>query len=225
MGEADGRLGGLAGLAAAALLAAALTTLPELPTGSAPAQDVFDFFLEESSRVRAGAALAALAMLLSAGLFAALHLRLAAAGAPGSSAAMLGFALLAIGGGAFAAALLGTLALRPEDADPATSRSLLDLAEAGVAVSGAAFALALGTVALASHRAPGALPGRIAALSLLAAPCLLLWFAHLITDAEALDAGSFLGATLGWLALMAWLVAAGLWVLGAERASGAAGGL
>lgn len=214
MNEASGRLGGLAGSLAALLLAAALALLPQIPSADVSGQDIYEYFLDERAGIRVAAALIVIAMLLCAGLFSAIRTRISAAGGRASGGAMFGFSLLAIGGQAFAAATLATLALRPEEADPATSRALLDLAEIAIGVSGLAFALALAACARGIRRAPDAFPPRLALLSRLVAVAVALWGVRLFTDAGAFDAGSFLGSKLGWFALLAWLVGTGLWMLG-----------
>jgi hypothetical protein len=105
-----------------------------------------------------------------------------------------------------------TLAIGAEDADPATSRALLDLTDVAIGVSGPAFVLALAGCGLAIRRAPGTLPAPIAGISLLAAACTLLWGARLLSDNDSLVAGSFAGSTLGWVALLVWTASAGLWL-------------
>lgn len=212
-------MGGFAGSVAAVLLAAALATLPELPAPDAAGQDVYDFFLDERAPVRVGAVLITVALLLSAGLFSSIRQRLQLHGARSPAAAMFGFSLLAIGAQAFTAATLLTLALRPEESDPATARALLDLAEIGIGISGPTFALALIACAIGVRRAPG-LPARMVPFSVLTAICLLPWAGRLLTDSGALSADSFLGSTLGWLALLAWLIGTGLWLIG-RRPEGA----
>jgi hypothetical protein len=204
-------------VAGAVLLAAGLAVLPELPgTGAGPEQ-VFTFFLDQGDEVRGGAAVVALALLLVAVLLATLRATLAA-DAPVASVASFGLGLLAVGLQAFAAAALVTLATRAEAADPATSRSLLDLAEMTIGISGLAFALALATVAIAGHRGAGALPSSVWRLAGLAAIGCALWAGRLFTDSGALAADAFLGSTLGWLLLLSWVAVTGVNLIGGRRA-------
>ena len=125
---------------------------------------------------------------------------------------MLAFGLLALGAAALAAAILTALAIGAEDADPATSRALLDLADVAVGISGPGFSLALIACAFGALKVPGTLPAPLVPLSLLTAAATLLWAGRLLSDGDALAAGSFAGSALGWLLLLIWIGANGLWL-------------
>lgn len=220
MSQPGSRLAGGGALIAAVLIAAGLAVLPELPPGSAGAQDVYEFFLDQESSIPVAALLITIAMLFVAAAFSGIRLLLATHGSRALPGAMYGLALIAAGAQAFAAATLTTVTLRAEQSDPATARALLDLTELGIGVSGAALGLALVTLAVAAGRTPGALPARLRWPTLAAAVCLLLWAVRLGTDTGAFAADSLLGSTLGWLALLAWLVGTGIGLLGRPADAG-----
>jgi len=137
------RLAGRCGVLAALLLALGLTALPTLPGPDADGQQVFAFFLDSGTGLRLGAASIIVGLLLIAVLFAALNRLLWDAGADVIGAGMLALSLVAVGAQALAAATLISLAAGSEDADPSTSRELLDLADTAIGISGPAFAGAL----------------------------------------------------------------------------------
>lgn len=213
MGESGRRVGGAAGVLAAILLTAALATMPPLPGPTASALDSFDFFTADEQAVRAGALLTIIAMVMVGAFFGSLRATLAQAGAPYSAGAMVVTATLAAGAQAFAAACLATPALRAATAEPETTRALLDLADAGVAVSGAAFAAALLSAAVAIRRLGGPLPRPLAWLAILAAIGNALWLGRLLTDTGVLAADGALGFEPGAVLLLAWIAGAGLWLL------------
>jgi len=137
------RLAGRCGVLAALLLALGLTALSTLPGPDADGQQVFAFFLDSGTGLRLGAASIIVGLLLIAVLFAALNRLLWDAGADVIGAGMLALSLVAVGAQALAAATLISLAAGSEDADPSTSRELLDLADTAIGISGPAFAGAL----------------------------------------------------------------------------------
>ncbi len=137
------RLAGRCGVLAALLLALGLTALSTLPGPDADGQQVFAFFLDSGTGLRLGAASIIVGLLLIAVLFAALNRLLRDAGADVIGAGMLALSLVAVGAQALAAATLISLAAGSEDADPSTSRELLDLADTAIGISGPAFAGAL----------------------------------------------------------------------------------
>ncbi len=213
MSEVGGRIGGLAGLVAATLFAAALATAPEVPTAAAPAEDAYTFFLDNSDGIETAALLVIVALLLSAALLSSIRLLVTTAGtgnrAAYAGAAMQATGLLAIGATSVSSATLAVGAIRAEDSDPATAQALLDVTEAGVAVAGGAFALTLLFAALAI-RISGSLPRGLALLALPAALSCAFWLGRLFADSGALASDGFLGSTLGELLLLAWLAAASL---------------
>ena len=212
MSEPSGRAGGFCAVVGAVLIASGLAAMADLPGPDAPATEVFSFFLDESGEVARPTALIAVGLVLSTILFATLRAIYVARGRRVTAAVMLALFQLAIGLQAVSLALLGVLALRPEEADPATARALLDLSDLVAGISGAAFALGLLATAVAIRRSPGPLPVRFSEASLLAAAGCALWTVRLFTDADAFAPDSFLGSALGWLLLTAWILATGLWL-------------
>ncbi len=212
MSEPSGRAGGFCAVVGAVLIASGLAAMADLPGPDAPATEVFSFFLDESGEVARPTALIAVGLVLATILFATLRAIYVARGRRVTAAVMLALFQLAIGLQAVSLALLGVLALRPEEADPATARALLDLSDLVAGISGAAFALGLLATAVAIRRSPGPLPVRFSEASLLAAAGCALWTVRLFTDADAFAPDSFLGSALGWLLLTAWILATGLWL-------------
>lgn len=212
MREPSGRAGGFSAVVGAVLIASGLAAMADLPGPDAPATEVFSFFLDESGEVARPTALIAIGLVLATILFATLRSIYAARGRRTTSAVMLALFQLAIALQAVSLALLGVLALRPEEADPATARALLDLSDIVAGISGAAFALGLIATAIAIRRSPGPLPVRFSEASLIAAAGCALWTVRLFTDAAAFASDSFLGSALGWLLLTAWILATGLWL-------------
>lgn len=212
MREPSGRAGGFCAVVGAVLIASGLAAMADLPGPDAPATEVFSFFLDESGEVARPTALIAVGLVLATILFATLRAIYVARGRRVTAAAMLALFQLAVGLQAVSLALLGVLALRPEEADPATARALLDLSDLVAGISGAAFALGLLATAVAIRRSPGPLPVRFSEASLLAAAGCALWTVRLFTDADAFAPDSLLGSALGWLLLTAWILATGLWL-------------
>ena len=126
---------------------------------------------------------------------------------------MLALAQIGIGLQVVALTMVGVLTLRPADADPGTSRAILDLSELLAGISGAALALAMIAMALGIRRTPGLLPARFSEAALVVAVGVALWTVRLFSDAESFDAYSILGSSLGWTLLIAWVLAAGVWLL------------
>ena len=212
--ERTGRLGGFAGAVGALTMIAGLVTMGALPGSDATAPQVYEFFLAEDGEVARPTALIAIGLLLALVMFATLRAMMS--GRRGSNAAgvtMLALAQIGIGLQVVALTMIGVLTLRPADADPGTSRAILDLSELLAGISGAALAAALIATALGIRRTPGLLPPRFSEAALLAAVGVALWTVRLFSDAGAFAADSFLGSTLGWILLDAWLLAAGLWLL------------
>lgn len=212
MSEPSGRAGGFCAVVGAVLIASGLAAMADLPGPDAPATEVFSFFLDESGEVARPTALIAIGLVLATILFATLRSIYAARGRRTTSAVLLALFQLAIALQAVSLALLGVLALRPEEADPATARALLDLSDIVAGISGAAFALGLIATAVAIRRSPGPLPVRFSEASLVTAAGCALWTVRLFTDASAFASDSFLGSALGWLLLTAWILATGLWL-------------
>lgn len=212
MRSAGARIGGLAGALGAIVIGAGLAMMPALPGPDVSAPDVFTYFLDGDRSVDAPAALVGIGLILALVLFATL--RNIAGPKHGRTAAsiMLALAQVAVVLQAAALGLVIALTRRAEAADPATARSLLDLSDVLAAFSGAAFAFALLAAARVVRRSRQALPVRFAEAAVLAAACCGLWTVRLFTDAGAFASDSFLGSELGWLALAAWLLAAGLWM-------------
>ncbi len=212
MREPSGRAGGFCAVVGAVLIASGLAAMADLPGPDAPATEVFSFFLDERGEVARPTALIAVGLVLTTILFATLRAIYVARDRRVTAAVMLALFQLAIGLQAVSLALLGVLALRPEEADPATARALLDLSDLIAGISGAAFALGLLATAVAIRRSPGPLPVRFSEASLLAAAGCALWTVRLFTDADAFAPDSLLGSALGWLLLTAWILATGLWL-------------
>ncbi len=211
--DGSGRAGGLAGFAGAIVVAVGLALIDQLPTASAGAPQVYAFFLDETGGVARPSALIAVGLVGILVIFSTLRGLAAGRRDSGVSATtMLALAQVGIALEVAALVTVGVLTLRPEDADPGTSRALLDLSEALAAVGGAALAAAFVAAALTIRRAPGMLPPGFAPASLLSAAGCVLWVVRLFTDAAAFASDSFLGATLGWLLLVAWSLATGLWL-------------
>lgn len=212
MRSAGARIGGLAGALGAIVIGAGLAMMPALPGPDVSAPDVFTYFLDGDRSVDAPAALVGIGLILALVLFATL--RNIAGPEHGRTAAsiMLALAQVAVVLQAAALGLVIALTRHAEAADPATARSLLDLSDVLAAFSGAAFAFALLAAARVVRRSHQALPVRFAEAAIVAAACCALWTVRLFTDAGAFASDSFLGSELGWLALAAWLLAAGLWM-------------
>ena len=212
--DKTGRAGGFAGALGALLMIAGLVTMGSLPDGDATAPQVYEFFLQETGEVARPAAMLAVGLLLTLVMFATMRTMMSARrGSSAAGGAMLALGQIGIGLQVVALTMIGVLTLRPEDADPGSSRAILDLSELLAGISGAALALALIAMALGIRRTPGLLPARFAEAALLAAVGVALWTVRLFSDAGAFAADSFLGSTLGWLLLIAWVLAVGVWLL------------
>ena len=214
-GERDktGRAEGFAGALGALLMIAGLVTMGSLPDSDATAPQVYEFFLQETGEVARPTAMLAIGLLLTLVMFATMRTMMSAAAARGRPAAQCWRWGIGIGLQVVALTMIGVLTLRPEDADPGSSRAILDLSELLSGVSGAALAAALIAMALGIRRTPGLLPARFSEAALLAAVGVALWTVRLFSDAGAFAADSFLGSTAGWLLLIAWVLAAGVWLL------------
>ncbi len=212
-------VGAAAGITGAALITLGYAMAAELPGTDASALDVYAFFLDHRTRIRVAAALTLAGMALLAAFFAILRTRLDPERRDPAAATLLLAGSLAIAAASFSAAALGALAVGAENADPGSSRAILDLAAAVGAAAGPLFAVMLAAAAIAIHR-PGS-PARslIAVLALLAAVGCGLWLAPVLTDAGALRAGTLLGGSLGLVGLAAWSAATALWTLRAEPAA------
>jgi hypothetical protein len=210
------RAGGVAGITAALLLAAGLAVAPAAPGPEASDNEVFGFFIERGGRVTVAVALSALGLILLAPMLATLRLLPALGGRAWAASGAVAAGLLAIGLQCVSLGMLAALGLRTESADPATAREMLDVARAIEGLAGPAFALTLLCAAIAIRPIPGGLPSRLADLALLAAAACALWIARLFSDSGALAAGA-LGSTAGAVLLVAWILAAGLWLAGGVR--------
>ena len=143
----------------------------------------------------------AIGLLLTLVMFATMRTMMSARrGSSAAGGAMLALGQIGIGLQVVALTMIGVLTLRPEDADPGSSRAILDLSELLAGISGAALALALIAMALGIRRTPGLLPARFSEAALLVAVGVALWTVRLFSDAGAFAADSFLGSTLGWTA-------------------------
>lgn len=214
--------GALTGLAAAVLLIAGYASLGRPPEPGAPDLDVYAFFLDHRGDVRAAAVLLIAGLALLAAFLTILRGAIDPERRGGAPQVMLTSGLLGIAAASFAAATLGALAAGAESADPASSRALLDLAEAVGALAGVllAVALAVAAVALRGRGADGhdaTIAPRLGLLAALAALACLLWLAPLLTDAGAFEPGSLLGTTLGATLLVAWSAPTALWLLRGRR--------
>jgi len=212
--DRTGRVGGFAGALGALLMIAGLITMGALPGSDATAPQVYEFFLAEDGEVARPTALIAIGLLLALVMFATLRSMMSARrGSNAAGVTMLALAQIGIGLQVVALTMIGVLTLRPADADPGTSRAILDLSELLAGISGAALTAALIAAALGIRRTPGLLPARFSEAALLAAVGVALWTVRLFSDAEAFAADSSLGSSLGWVLLIAWTLAAGLWLL------------
>lgn len=211
MRNAGGRIGGVAGALGAVSAGLGLAVMPGLPGPDATAPEVFSYFLDDGNSFGAGAALLGIGLILVLVLFATLR-ALAGAGGGIPGRVMLALAQVGVVLQAAALGLVVVLTMRADQADPATARSLLDLSDALAGFSGAALALAFAAAARLIRRSDQVLPARFAEAAIAVAVGCALWTIRLFTDAGAFAPDSFLGSELGWLLLIAWLLAAGLWL-------------
>ena len=200
--------GALAGFAGALLIAIGAFLLRDLPSTGASDLAVYSYFLDERTTVRAGAACLLLGALLLVPFFASLRIGKAAGPRRPAAAATLICGAIGVAAIGFAAAVVGALAVGAENADPGSSRTLLDLAYSVTGAAGAALMLAA-LCASADAHGQGA-PTLVPALWTLCGLALLLWTGPLLTDAAALQAGGLAGTFAGVAGLLVWTGSAAL---------------
>ncbi|MFN8151046.1 MAG: hypothetical protein U0R24_07970 [Solirubrobacterales bacterium] len=200
--------GALAGVAGALLIALGTALLRDLPSTGASDLDVYSYFLDERDTVRVGAVCLLLGALLLVPFLASLRIGEAIGPRRPAAAATLMCGAIGAAAIAFAAAVIGGLAVGAENADPGTSRTLLDLAGAVMGGAGAALTVAA-LCASADAHGQGA-PSWVPALWTLCGLSLLLWLGPLLSDAAALRAGSIAGTFAGVAGLLVWTGSAAL---------------
>lgn len=192
----------LAGVAGSLLLAVGAFLLRELPSTGASAMDVYAYFLDHRDAVTSGTAalLGGLALLIP--FLATVRVEERVSGRGPSTTSMLAAGVVAVLAGTFAAALVGGLAVGAENADPGSSRTLLDVAQTLGAAAGPLFAVAILSAAAGAYgdNAPAWIP----LLWVVCALACLLWLGPLVNDAAITAYGSVLGTYAGVAGLIAW---------------------
>ena len=210
----SGSAGAIAGVAGALLLLWGSLLLRELPGSGASALDVYAYFLDHRGEARTGAGVSIVGLALLVPFLASLRIGESARRGP-AAVAMLSCGALAVGAATFSAAAVGGLAVGAANADPGTSRTILDLASGLGAAAGPLFAVAL--LAAAALAAGSGAPRWLPALWGAAALGCLLWLAPLVSDAEALQPGTALGTFAGVAGLLLWTSSAALLSLRRRR--------
>lgn len=198
----------LAGVAGSLLLALGTYLLRDMPAAGASDLDVYTYFLDHRDAVRAGAAAGIFGFALLTPFLTSI--RSGDAAGPRRPAALTALicGAIAVAAGVAAAAIVGGLAAGAENADPASSRTLLDVAGGLTAAAGALLALAILSAAGDVHEA-GA-PAWLPALWTLCAIGCLLGLGPLVSDASLLAWGSALGTFAGVAGLLVWTASATL---------------
>ncbi len=206
MGRRLGPPGALAGVAGSLLLALGAVLLRDLPSTGASALDVYAYFLDNRDTAMAGAAACIGGLALMVPFLATI--RLGEVDAPRGSAgtAMLAAGMVAIAAATFAAAIVGGLAVGAENADAASSRTLLDVAGALAGASGPFFAVSILCAAIVGH--DGGAPSWVALLWSACALGCILWLGPVASDASILSLGSALGTFAGIAGLVVWTTTA-----------------
>jgi len=192
------------------LIAAGCNMIGQLPAPGASGQEVFARFLDDRDSLRTGALLLILGLALLVVFTAILRDHLDPDRDRVATSVLSFSGLLAIGGALFSAAAIAALAIGAENADPQSSRAILDVAQAVAAATGVLAAVAL--AAAAALAGGNERPRRtfLAVLALVAAFGCLLWLPSLITDADAFAPGSVLGFVVGLVLVLIWVVASAI---------------
>lgn len=198
----------LAGVAGSLLVALGAALLADLPDAGASDLDVYAGFLDHRDAFRAGATASIIGLALLIPFLTTVRIgEIAGPRRPAATAGLVCGAL-AVAAGIAAAAIVAALAVGAENADPASSRTLLDVAGALFAAAGPLLALAILSAADAARDADA--PSWLIRLWSGAALGCLLWLGPLVSDAAIVAYGSLLGTFAGIAGLLAWTSSAAL---------------